>query len=174
MRNIWFIACSISLLGIPLASLHAAAVDGWCRPPEATYFSCTIAGSERVVSLCGTRRGDTLTALQYRFGRPGRLELTFPPRTSTPSAHFRMSRYTRYQVTYLTVWFENGNYTYEVFSDYNGEGGMPEQSRGIRVRQRGVQRVTEYRCESPVEDRLGELDRWVPVVDPHGLTLVEP
>ncbi|MBI4239000.1 MAG: hypothetical protein HY696_11395 [Deltaproteobacteria bacterium] len=162
MRNLTLAFC----LSLPPSLLHAASVDTWCRPPEATYFSCTIVGSGKVVALCGTRQRESLTALQYRFGKLGHLELTFPTAHGTPSAHFRLSRYTRYQVTYLTVAFDNGDYTYELFSDYNGEGERPEQQRGIRVRHRRAHRTTEYTCQPPVEDRLGELDRWLPVVDP--------
>jgi hypothetical protein len=46
---------------------------GHCRPDETTYFSCVVKGSARVVSVCGGKDW-----LQYRFGKPGAIELEFP------------------------------------------------------------------------------------------------
>lgn len=43
---------------------------GLCDPGESTWFTCPVEGSGKVVSLCGEP-----SALRYRFGRPGAVEL---------------------------------------------------------------------------------------------------
>jgi len=56
-----------------------------CRKDEVTYFSCPIERSNKIASLCGNIALNHVEAghrksswLQYRFGRPGKLELTYP------------------------------------------------------------------------------------------------
>lgn len=57
----------------------ARAGDGLCVGAEETVYACPVSGG-RQVAVC--REGDRLT---YRFGRPGAVELTFPP-TPRPAA----------------------------------------------------------------------------------------
>lgn len=71
----------VSHLGAAIAAVlstvaSAAAVD--CTPPERTLFSCST-GTKKV-SVCsseGTAGAPSL--LQYRFGRPAAVELSYPP-----------------------------------------------------------------------------------------------
>ena len=75
----WFFIAFMALL----STLATAASH--CYSGESTYFSCPIAGSKKVVSLCGSadllsKLGDNFTDswLQYRFGVPGTPELIYP------------------------------------------------------------------------------------------------
>ena len=59
-----------------------------CKSGEIIYFSCPIKGSEKLVSLCGSAFRDkgrmSETAwVQYRFGRPGQIELAYPKQKSS-------------------------------------------------------------------------------------------
>lgn len=64
------------------SSAHSWAAPSLCAKGETIFFSCPVRGG-RVVSLCGSIGGDSGSAgaaewLQYRFGRPGVVELSFP------------------------------------------------------------------------------------------------
>lgn len=74
----------IVMLGL---SLSAMAADSLCKKGETEYFSCAF-GSGKMVSLCGNAYLKEEHAgvwsepdhpwLQYRFGRPGKIELAYP------------------------------------------------------------------------------------------------
>ena len=77
-----------SFLFVVLA-LHAApsvhATGSHCQNGEETYFNCQIRNSVKVASVCGAGYdADKKQAgyLQYRFGRPGKLEFSYPPSTN--------------------------------------------------------------------------------------------
>jgi hypothetical protein len=79
-----------------------------CVDGEQAVFACRVEGG-REVSLC--RQDD---ALRYRFGRPDRVELTFP---SPPTRHARevftrRSTFGGPRVSTCTISFDNAGHTY--------------------------------------------------------------
>jgi hypothetical protein len=66
------------------ATFYAKA-ESHCKKEETTYFSCQIERSPKTVSLCGSSQSEFEGSnglsegwLQYRFGRLGAPEFTFP------------------------------------------------------------------------------------------------
>lgn len=85
-------ALGIATLGAVLASsLPVLAVErlhpSHCGPGEATVFTCPIGG--KIVSLCASsERSFSAGTLQYRFGRIGNVELTYPEKPIPPLEAF--------------------------------------------------------------------------------------
>jgi hypothetical protein len=53
--------------------------DSLCDASERVLFSALVKGSNKLVSICSSRKIDKQEGyLQYRFGRPGQVELEFP------------------------------------------------------------------------------------------------
>ena len=66
---------SLVLVMVAASQAHAARAQSLCAKDETTYFSCP-ASNGRSINLCGK----SAQTLQYRFGKPGRVELAFPAR----------------------------------------------------------------------------------------------
>lgn len=65
-------ALSVALV-LACSTQALAQTKNHCRVGETLVFSCTIAKSRKVVSLCVGE-----SKLKYRFGKPGTVELEFP------------------------------------------------------------------------------------------------
>ena len=140
------------LVALPTAQAAAASTGSLCEPGEAVQFSCPM-GRGRIVSVCG----QPPAALQYRFGRPGRIELSYPPDAAQGPQLFLFTQYMRYQVDRLALHFTNEDTEYEVFDEH--EDG--KRSAGVRVSRVGGRGETALPCRGPVTSRLGALKPWL-------------
>ena len=96
--------------------------DSLCDTGERVLFSASVKGSNKLVSICSSRQVDKRQGyLQYRFGRPGQVELEFPSSRQDTQKAFAYTRYTRPLVTLLTVKFTTNGYSYSIHQDYNSE-----------------------------------------------------
>jgi hypothetical protein len=103
------------------AANHTVA-DSLCSPGERVVFSAFAEGSNKLVSICSSRHLDSRRGyLQYRFGRPGKVELQFPPGRQHTQRAFTYTRYTRPLVTYLTLTFTTNNHRYSIHEDSDAE-----------------------------------------------------
>jgi hypothetical protein len=119
-----------------------------CEPGEAVQLSCPI-GRGRTLSVCG----QPPAALQYRFGKPGQIELRYPADAAQGPQLFLFTQYMRYQVDRIALHFTNEGTDYEVFDEH--EDG--KRSAGVRVSKGGDGRETALPCRGPVTSRLGAL-----------------
>ena len=119
-----------------------------CEPGEAVQFSCPM-GRGRTLSVCG----QPPAALQYRFGKPGQIELRYPADAAQGPQLFLFAQYMRYQVDRIALHFTNEGTDYEVFDER--EDG--KRSAGVRVSNGGDGRETALPCRGPVTSRLGAL-----------------
>ncbi|WLI88624.1 hypothetical protein Q4S45_18150 [Massilia sp. R2A-15] len=119
-----------------------------CTSSETVYFSCQTAGAKSV-GLCGAALGH----LQYRFGKPGKLEFSFPPDGKDGARSMRLAHYFRYQVDRTEVTFSNQGNDYALY-DYTEDG---KRSAGVRVATAAGKEV-DIACVKLVQSRLGELD----------------
>lgn len=94
----------------------SALASGHCKVSETTYFSCTIAKSTKVVSLCGSTLAEVISDeakrepwLQYRFGNIDRVELVYPKKRggSVEKFSFESSQSNR-AYNYSTSFVNNG------------------------------------------------------------------
>ncbi len=121
LRYLWFTFALAVSCGNALAETH-------CKPDEMEYFSCKIKNSPKIVSLCGdvfVRNIDNAIEwgkdgpkvredawLQYRFGKPGKLELVYPTDTKDSLRKFK-AEYDRHNRGFdATISFVNGGFTY--------------------------------------------------------------
>jgi len=106
-----------------VTSSAAATAATHCKSGEITYFSCQIAKSEKVVSLCGSafRDNDRAEAeindgawLQYRFGRPSQLELVYPAKKEPLLTKFSAEYILANDNRLYSLMFTNSEFKYEV------------------------------------------------------------
>lgn len=104
-----------------------------CTTDEQDLFSCQIAKSSKVVSLCASKNlAKNNGSLSYRFGKIGKPEFTFPETAKNSLAAFTYSHYFRAQVDRTYISFKNNAVEYQVFDTYDGET-KPEYQQGITV-----------------------------------------
>lgn len=138
-----------------------------CGTDESVVLSCAIRGSRKLLSICSSRQLDAERGdLQYRFGVPGRIELEFPNQRSNSQAAFWFIRYTRPQVTYLTLRFKTSDYLYSVHENsvYDIKPGVEEvtvTALPLKTSESGPQQI-EQRCRRPVKGSLLSLEEVVP------------
>jgi len=121
--------CALISLAMSIMAGPAFAVPKThCKSNEVDFFSCAIAGSRKVASLCGNRDDETKQAswLQYRFGLVGHPEMIYPTsRHGSLDKFFRNRVYSRgSSYTQYDIWFHVGAYNYSVSaSQSEGEAG---------------------------------------------------
>lgn len=129
-----------------------------CTKGERVFFSCKMAKSGKLLSLCGAGK---LTArkgyLQYRFGRKGKVELRYPKQKKGSQKRFGYNRYTRPQVTYLKVWFQNKGYKYTIEDDYHR--GQTSQSLRLDTPRK---RTIRLKCKKVYKSSLMSLEEIIP------------
>lgn len=140
----------IALLFLPLAGQGCAdgtSALGLCAKGETVYFACPI-NSKKQISLCGSLPQN----LQYRFGKPERVELRFPQNAQEGPQALRLAHYSRYQTDRVEVSFQNGGVDYALF-DYLEDA---QRRAGVRVTTPdGKER--ELLCNGSITGRLGAL-----------------
>lgn len=101
-----------------------------CTGEDWVVFNATSDASGKIVSICMTEGDDsTPSHLTYRFGRPGAVELIYPPSGADWSEKFTFRRYTRPRTTYLKFEFTNDEHNYEILDGGDDEGAYT----GLRV-----------------------------------------
>jgi hypothetical protein len=118
-------ACLLLLVAINTSpAAYAAGSASLCRDGEQQYFSCTLK-SKKTAAVCGGGTGDT-SYMQYRFGKPGTVELEFPASRADSVSQFRISRYFRAaqdgndSLTTQDLLFTNNDTTYDLSATEEG------------------------------------------------------
>ena len=159
-------AFNSSLPGSPIhgsTGAESKKVSSLCAPDEQTIWSCETA-NRKTVSICGSRQLDKERGyLQYRFGRPGHVELQYPQQREHTQTAFAYFRYTRPMVTYLGLRFKINEYDYEVYDNSNEEQGARSSEAGVTITPAGnTAKAVDHRCRKPVVHHLIELEEVVP------------
>lgn len=142
------------MLVLAMASASGAHAGGLCTASETTYFTCETR-QKKSVSICGTP-----SSLQYRFGRPGAVELEFPQDAAQGPGKLLYAHHFRAAADRTEVSFSSGSTTYAVFEyaeasrrragvrvEAGGQGG------GAGVRRAGAQQVRGPRGQDSVRAR---------------------
>jgi len=143
------------LCALPLALFAAfanAATPTHCRGDEDTYFSCKLANSQKVASVCGgaDARLKDGAWLQYRFGVPGRVEFAYPAAQEGSLQRFEVHVFSKYD--YQSVLFINEKVLYEIEISEKLQGKALVYPAVINVE---VQKKrTQLRCEKPVPEAM--------------------
>jgi len=136
---------ALAAAAAPIAA--AAPPASLCTSEETVYFECTMASGE-LLAICGTLP----ESLQYRFGRPGAIELAYPAVANEGPKALLLARYHRYRTDRVALRFEREGVSYTVFDDQE-EG---RRRGGVEVKTADA-RVHERACTGQVASRLGEL-----------------
>lgn len=142
---------AVSEAGPGRAMASAAAL---CQAGEEALFQCQ-AGARTIALCAGTSAGERF--VQYRFGRPGSVELAYPARG--------MAGLSRATVPFsgggeTQVNFTNAGTRYSLFSSTVrtgfGDGpNMPQFNAGVRVLQSG-RPAMEFTCTAPADASFAE------------------
>ena len=143
-------------LGVLLAGSAAARVTpapaNLCVAGERVAFTCR-AGA-KVISFCAS--GDVL---HYRFGKPGKAELSYPAGAAPARSAFRFSSAAYSGGGEARVHFTNGAYDYLVYTAMIAGSWNPDGTRdhemldGVLVR-KGGRKIANIRCTTAPENDL--------------------
>jgi hypothetical protein len=139
---------ALALGWVVCAALGQGTSGNLCAADETVYFQCTVSKG-RLLSVCGDAAKGKV---QYRFGRPGHVEMAFPEKPQDAPSQLLYSHYFRAQTDRTEVRFENGGAGYVLF-DYE-EGARREA--GVQVTTPSGKDVA-IACNGPVMSRLSEL-----------------
>jgi len=150
-------AVHVSLILLSSAVPALAKTPSHCSPSERIIYSCQIKDSAKVVSLCASKQLNSQSGyLQYRFGRPGRVELEFPKERQNSQEQFRYAHYFRFQVDRTELSFKNNGFEYVLYDYHDGEEKPSKSENGVRVQE------TSLLCGSGAINRLSKLEKVVP------------
>jgi hypothetical protein len=144
--------------------LHA---NSLCAKTERIIFSCLTkrsgvkpaVASSKIASLCASLDLDKQRGyLQYRYGRPGKLELEFPSSRTGTQQMFQYTHYMRYQVDLTEINFEIDGYQYQIFDDYNGEEKPRISTEGVSVTAPGKPKEVSFVCRTKAKADYSMLD----------------
>ena len=109
-----------------------------CRAGEIDYFSCETTASEKIVSVCGNITGGEMGSeswLQYRFGKKGAIQLSYPPKGTDSVRKFEGNYFSKYNVVDLRFISGRTLYGVELNHTYSGDEAQQrdQPSGGITV-----------------------------------------
>ena len=132
--------------------------SGHCVSGEVEFFGCEVDGG-KVASLCGVGAG-----LQYRYDRPGTIELSAPEPASIEGFRFTRESWARSQATAVSL--VNDDVVYWLIdkscSGAMGEGEM-NNFNGLEVL-RGQETLASMRCKTQARGDLDALGDSLPQV----------
>lgn len=149
-----------------LAPLDSIKAKSLCARDERVVWSCETMREGKLASICSSRDlAQSRGYVQYRFGRPGKVELEFPRERAQTQPLFKYSRYTRPLVTMLKLEFTNNGFTYSISDDSNDEE-KPARRDTITITVAGANaKENTLRCRQPVNGSLMTLEDVVQRID---------
>lgn len=159
MSKVCFASIAVLLcLAVATTSPAQLQTGSLCERDEKVVFSCTVAKSARIVSLCSSKQlTKEQSYLQYRFGLPSKIELEYPKERSRPSEAFKYSHYFRAQVDTTEISFSLNGYEYAIVDDYNGEQKPAQHSQGITITPPNNGKPVTLNCRGRVQAQYGDL-----------------
>lgn len=108
-----------------------------CSSGEIDYFSCMVA-HEKIVSVCGNIANGEVKKdswLQYRFGKPGAIELAYPKEKQASVRQFEGNYFSRYNVIDLRFINDSTLYGVDLNDTYSGDDAKkrPRPTGGVSV-----------------------------------------
>lgn len=142
---IFFLSC--------LPALPSYAAETLCNAGEKIYFNCHT-HSHKTISLCGALPA----SLQYRFGKPEKIELSYPANAQEGKMRFLFSHYSRAQTDYTTITFKNADADYTL-AEYLTDDA-PKGKAQLEVTVAGKE--TDIICTGQYVSKLGDLKPFLP------------
>lgn len=140
-----------SLLIMPIGGGAQREARSLCRATEAVIFECR-AGT-KMIAVCGKRGGPAGKSAQYRFGNPGKLELTYPRDGATAGfLSYATAPYSGGGESQIS--FARGAHVYVVYertqrTSFGADGRHdPKFEAGVFVKRRG-KLLSSRKCTTP-------------------------
>ncbi|MDN7701595.1 MULTISPECIES: hypothetical protein [Burkholderia] len=147
-----------AVLAVNLVGMAHAVEATLCQPHEEIYFSCSV--GEKVVSLCASGNISPDNGyVQYRYGKPGHVDLQFPNKPYPPRRYFGISDISIGSLSFVHVKFRIGKYDYVIYQ------GSPS---GVYVKKNGdlvSNRVCDHGDYPLLSRRVFRGIVTVPIVD---------
>jgi hypothetical protein len=152
------------LLALAGPAAAASPVPSLCTREEKPLIRWATKGSDKLVSLCASPDfGKGRGSLQYRFGRPDKIELRFPASSDGSHEQFVYSHYFRARFDQTSLSFVHDGYRYTLHDDYDGEQGKPVKSTSVTVEPLdGKGRSVEIHCRELAPSDLAALGDALP------------
>ena len=138
---------ALALLLLPASAVRAkpaapgpSGPEGLCLAGEAVFFACST--TKGLAYVCGTK-SPAGQGLQYRFGQPGKVSLSYPAHATPPAGvfHFSSTAYSGGGEAHLV--FDNDGFRYVLFDrttagDRDAKGHRAHDfSTGVLVKKDG-------------------------------------
>ena len=129
----------LHLILFALLASPPARADSLCQPGEVDYFSCRLEKRKKIVSFCGSPEPALLDSyIQYRFGKPDKIELITPAeKYGWPPLQLRRRRGPESE--YFEISFIINNYQYaltnyrRLTASANRSAAAPDSFDSLRV-----------------------------------------
>ena len=132
----------------PSPAAVATSARSLCTAAEITLFHCPVSRGRQIAICASGTPGAPDARAQYRFGRPGHVELSYPADAATGPQELLTSQYGRPGVDRLTIHFETPAAEYYV-SDWTEAGEPSIKGVDVTPKQPGVKGV-HVACTGPV------------------------
>jgi hypothetical protein len=121
-----------------------------CAQEERVIFACVLKQPAKIVSVCASKDLTRETGyLQYRFGRPAKIELEFPKDRTGTQEKFKYTHYFRALVDLNEIGFSIDGVEYSVIDDYNAEETPAQSVEGLAINWPGARRKeVRYICRT--------------------------
>jgi len=123
----------LAVLAAFASSAAAAPAPTLCAANERVLFSCSTGA--HTASICASKDLSKDAAVQYRFGKPGSLELVYPEAGVKPADAFVLGTLAFSGGGGAWLRFHKGPFRYTVFTAIGkwGRGGAPADAAGVAV-----------------------------------------
>ncbi len=110
----------LSIFSIAYSS-YSRADATLCNNQEIKIFDC-VAKNKKIVSICA-KSGVDERYVEYRYGKKGKIEFSYKSENTSKNKIYR-GTFVGGRVSTTLIWFDNGDYTYTLFSPDTGRDGV--------------------------------------------------
>lgn len=133
---------------VPASASARTSTQSLCTAGELTLFRCPVSRGRQIAICASGTPGTPDARAQYRFGRPGQVELVYPADAAAGPQELLTSHYGRPGVERLTIHFETPAAEYYV-SDWTEAGEPSIKGVDVTPKQPGVKGI-HIACTGPV------------------------
>jgi len=134
-----------------LSTAPTAAAPTLCAADERVVFSCSTGA--HAASICASK---DLSSMQYRFGKPGSVELVYPEGGAKPADAFIMGSLAFSGGGGAWLRFDKGPFRYTIFTAVGkwGRGGALADASGVAVERDG-KAFANFPCRGAAASEMG-------------------
>ena len=147
-------AWPLIVLALIAGSAQAATL---CAADEQVLWQCTIAKNHKMASLCASKEfSATQGYVQYRYGTPAKVELTYPETHRPAQQSFRYEGGYNGDGEYISVLFTNQGNDYSLFNqDSAADEGTGTASISVKTAKGNT---SDFDCRYSTENRLSAIE----------------